>query len=374
MKVDIPISKSHYARIAMICSIAGIDIPYSDENDDIIAIREALTTDGKNVWVRSSGTAARFAIAYYATMDCEVVIDGNEQIRERPISSITEAVRAIGAEVSGNSLPVKIKGTAKPKNFVDADASQSSQTISALMLAGMRHGITIKTTGERNSWSYVEMTAEVMRKSGVKVEIGDEKIVVEKIDSVSVENVAIEKDWSSAVFWYGWCATRRKKIKIVGLKRGTCQPDEAAIGIFGKLGVLSEETDHEMRLCMKKNFVTDESHEVDCRRTPDLAMVLVPTLCKLKKKFKVTGLDTLEKKESRRGSNLCCELRKAGYDVQWDGKSLTWEGIMTKSYGKPDGYSDHRMVMALMILGVDEIDLQPLEKSYPELIRLKIDN
>ena len=374
MRVDIPISKSHYARIAMICAIAGIDIPYSDENDDIIAIREALTANDRNVWVRSSGTAARFAIAYYATMDCEVVIDGNEQIRKRPISSLTEAVRTMGAEVTGDSLPIKIKGTANPKTFVKVDASQSSQTISALMLAGMRNGITIMTTGVRNSWSYVELTAEVMKKSGVRVEIGDEMITVEKTDSVSEKDIAIDKDWSSAVFWYGWCATRGKEIEIKGLMRESFQPDEAAIEIFSRLGVESKETVYGMEL-LKNETAGDEWLEFDCRRTPDLAMTLIPTLCKLQRKFKVTGLDTLERKESRRGSNLCCELRKAGYVVHWDGKSLSWKGDFAEPHGKPDVYGDHRMVMALMILlGTEGIDLKPLEKSYPGLTQLKIDN
>lgn len=373
MRVDIPISKSYYARIAMICAIAGIDIPYSDENDDIIAIREALTTNDRNVWVRSSGTAARFAIAYYATMDCEVVIDGNEQLRNRPISSITEAVRAMGAEVTGDSLPIKIKGTGNPKNFVKVDASQSSQTISALMLAGMRNGITIMTTGVRNSWSYVELTANVMKKSGIRVEIGNEMITVGKTDSVSEKDIAIDKDWSSAVFWYGWCVTRGEEIEIKGLKRNSFQPDEAAIEIFSRLGVESKETAYGMEL-LKNEMTGDEWLEFDCRRTPDLAMTLIPTLCKLQRKFKVTGLDTLERKESRRGSNLCCELRKAGYVIQWDGKSLSWEGNLAEPYGKPDGYGDHRMVMALMILETKGIDLKPLEKSYPELIQLRIDN
>lgn len=374
MRVEIPTSKSHYARIAMICAIAGIDIPYNDENDDITAIREALTTDKDHVWVRSSGTAARFAIAYYATQDCEVVIDGCEQMRKRPVSSITEAVRAMGAEVTGDCLPVKIKGTAEPKKFVEVDASQSSQTISALMLTGMRHGMTIRTTGKRNSWGYVELTAEVMKRFGVKVEMGDVEVTVGKMGEIANEKIEVEKDWSSAVFWYGWCATRGEEIEIMGLRSGTCQPDEAAIEIFGRLGVASEESSCGMKIHMRKNVVTEDYFETDCRRIPDLAMVLIPALCRLGKRFRLTGLDTLDRKESKRGSNLCLELRKAGYMTEWNGNSLWWEGEKAKPDGKPDVYGDHRMVMAQMILGTEGIDYEPLKKSYPELIQLTINN
>ena len=188
MRVEIPTSKSCYARIAMISAIAGIAIPYSDENDDIIAIRTALTVKNGRVWVGSSGTAARFAIAYYSSMDCEVVIDGSKQLQKRPMSSIIDAVRRLGAEVQGESLPLRIKGCFWTKGEVEVDASQSSQTISALMLAGMRSGLNIKTIGERNSWSYVELTADVMRKFGVDVEINDGEVSVGGINNITLYN------------------------------------------------------------------------------------------------------------------------------------------------------------------------------------------
>ena len=162
----------------MIWAIAGIDIPYCDENDDIVTIREALSFEKKpiewdknHIWVGDSGTATRFSIAYYATQECQVIIDGSEQMQKRPISSIIEAVKSLGAEVIGESLPITIKGCRELKKSVEVDSSQSSQTISALMLIGMKHGLKITTRGKRNSWSYVELTAEVMRQFGIKVEI-----------------------------------------------------------------------------------------------------------------------------------------------------------------------------------------------------------
>lgn len=369
MKVDIPISKSCYARIAMISAIAGIDIPYSDENDDIIAIREALTTTDDSIWVHSSGTAARFAIAYYASKECDVVIDGSDQMRKRPISSIIEAAKAMGAEIEGNSLPIRIKGRIWTNREIEVDASQSSQTISALMIAGMRRGLKITTKGERNSWSYVELTAAIMKRFGVEIEISDKFVKVGEMGEICNQKADVDKDWSSAAFWYGWCLTRKEEIEIAGLKRGSCQPDEAAVEIFGKLGVVSEETSDGIKLRLNSTTMAADIFEADCRRTPDLAMVLIPALCKTHTKFNVTGLETLERKESRRGSALCTELRKAGYDVAWNGESMSWNGNMITIKGKPDVYGDHRMVMALMILGIEDINYEPLGKSYPELKR-----
>lgn len=386
MKVDIPISKSHYARIAMICAIAGIDIPYCDENDDIVAIREALSIgknpiewDKNHIWVGGSGTATRFSIAYYATQERQVIIDGSEQMQKRPISSIIEAVKSLGAEVIGESLPITIKGCRELKKSVEVDSSQSSQTISALMLIGMKNGLKITTRGKRNSWSYVELTAEVMRQFGIKVEIEEKNnyadITVHPMKDIrflKAENIEIKKDWSSAVFWYGWCATRGEEIEIEGLKRGSCQPDEAAVDIFERIGVVTEEIPDRIRL--RYNEANDNTiFELDCRKTPDLAMVLIPTLCKLERKFKVTGLDTLDGKESRRGSCLCRELRKAGYAVEWNETSMSWNGEHGIINGKTEVYNDHRMVMAMIILGAEGIDYEPLKKSYPKLIQLGID-
>lgn len=379
MRVEIPTSKSCYARIAMISAIAGIAIPYSDENDDIIAIRIALTVKNGRVWVGSSGTAARFAIAYYSSMDCEVVIDGSKQLQKRPMSSIIDAVRRLGAEVQGESLPLRIKGCFWTKGEVEVDASQSSQTISALMLAGMRSGLNIKTIGERNSWSYVELTADVMRKFGVDVEINDGEVSVGGINNLSrtpvvvegvpvvVEGVpmVVEKDWSSAAFWYGWCTANGGEIEITGLSKESCQPDSAAIDIFGRLGVVSEETTDGIKLTFK-GVESEGVFDVDCRRTPDLAMVLIPTLCRIGRRFAVSGLDTLDRKESRRGEALCRELSKYGYVVEWDGNKMVWNGEVCNAYGNPEVYGDHRMVMAHLILG-NRPDLTPLSKSYPAL-------
>jgi len=378
MKVTIPTSKSFYARVAMICAIAGIDIPYCDENDDIIAIREALSTtrqDGK-VWVGSSGTAARFCIAYYATQEGTVTIDGSEQMRKRPISSIVEAVKKLGAEVEGISLPVTIKGCKVPRTIIEVDASQSSQTISALMLAGMRQGLTIKTTGEKNSWSYVELTAEVMRQFGIKVEIyekgDDAEVRIQPMRTeIDTKNIETEKDWSSAVFWYGWCATRGEEIEIEGLKRGSRQPDEAAVEIFGRLGVVSEEYDGGILLKRGKNE-EKETFTADCRRTPDLAVVLIPTLCKMGKRFTITGLDTLDRKESQRGKALATELTRVGFNVEWDGEKMSWNGDRkgnnnTTTDYKTETYNDHRMVMASLIIGAATEDHESLKKSYPYL-------
>jgi len=369
MRVELPISKSCYARIAMICAIAGIDIPYSDENDDIIAIREALSASDGKVYVRSSGTATRFSIAYYASQECEVLIDGNEQMRKRPISSILEAVETMGAKIEGNTLPIRLKGQIWKDKTIEVDASQSSQTISALMLAGMKQGITIRTRGERNSWSYVELTAAIMSRFGAKVVIDSEMVRVDKVSSFTNPETEIDKDWSSAVFWYGWCATREENIEIAGLKRNSYQPDEAAVDIFEKLGVRSEETKWGINLTYNRESAmsSNDMLHIDCRRTPDLAMVLIPTLCKLGKRFNIDGLETLDKKESKRGSALCNELKKAGYDVEWTGNSLSWNGKMIATSGRPDFYDDHRIVMAHAILGTTEIDFSPLEKSYPRM-------
>lgn len=387
MKVNIPTSKSHYARIAMICAIAGIDIPYCDENDDIVTIREALSFEKKpiewdknHIWVGDSGTATRFSIAYYATQECQVIIDGSEQMQKRPISSIIEAVKSLGAEVIGESLPITIKGCRELKKSVEVDSSQSSQTISALMLIGMKHGLKITTRGKRNSWSYVELTAEVMRQFGIKVEIEEKNNYAEitihpikDIRHIKTGNIEIKKDWSSAVFWYGWCATKREGVEIEGLKKGSGQPDEAAVEIFKRIGVVTKEIPGGIGL--RYNETNDNTiFELDCRKTPDLAMVLIPTLCKMGRRFKVTGLDTLDGKESRRGYCLCRELNKAGYAVEWSGTSLNWYGEHRIINGKTEVYNDHRMVMAMMILEAEGIDYEPLKKSYPELIQLRSEN
>src|SRR3954447_20672768 len=78
-----------------------------------------------------AGTVMRFVPPAAALADGDVRFDGDEQARERPMSTVLDALRALGATVDGDTLPFTLRGKGSlPGGAVTIDASASSQFVS----------------------------------------------------------------------------------------------------------------------------------------------------------------------------------------------------------------------------------------------------
>ena len=343
-EVELPRSKSVVAREAMIAAVRGLQMPDSGESEDGEVIIKALSCKEELVDVRSSGTAARFAIAFYGSRCGHKIIDGSEQMRKRPVGAIVEAMRSLGAKIeylgAEGHLPVSIEDCANLGDNVEVDASESSQTISALMLIGVKN---IIMKGEVVSEGYIELTRRVMR--------GD----------------YCDKDWSSAVFWYGRVAVGDEdEVLLRGMKMNSGQPDENVVEVYKKLGVTSEETPEGVRIYKKGEKC--EMFEMNCGGCIDMVPVLVASLCRLGVRFRISGVAGLQKKESRRGSVMAREMRKLGYLVEFDGENMRWNGEKCMIEGEADVEDDHRIAMAIIVAGGIVNDTKCIDKSYKGLV------
>src|SRR5262249_904052 len=86
-----------------------------------------------------SGTAARFLASLWAVTRGKFVLSGASRLRERPMTALVEALSPAGARISFRGgpglLPFAIEGAILSSRSVTVDASQSSQFLSALLLA-----------------------------------------------------------------------------------------------------------------------------------------------------------------------------------------------------------------------------------------------
>ncbi|MBK5218022.1 MAG: 3-phosphoshikimate 1-carboxyvinyltransferase, partial [Propionibacteriales bacterium] len=124
-----------------------------------------------------AGTVMRFVPPIATLSPAAVSFDGDEQARVRPMSTIIEALRALGADIDDDgrgALPFTLRGTGGLKGGeVEIDASASSQFVSALLLAGARyeHGIDIRHTGSTlPSMPHILMSVAQLRMRGVDVD------------------------------------------------------------------------------------------------------------------------------------------------------------------------------------------------------------
>lgn len=397
--VLLPLSKSESARTLIIDAIAGQ--PLTDSVtvcDDTTALRRALTTPGNTgaiIDIGAAGTAMRFLTAYFAaTPGTDVVLDGSERMRQRPIAALVDALNQLGADISyagqQGFAPLHIRGRRLSGGSVTIDASVSSQFISALMMvgAGMPDGLTIELTGEPVSQAYTRMTAAMMEARGIDVSIQPGAVIVRPGKYTAASAGAIGADWSAASYWYTIAALSSGWIALPGLRLPSLQGDSIMAKLGERIGVNTARVDADDRPLMPGGNTPVPADtlqlsaspeqfsrlDIDATDFPDLIPTLAVAAAMLGMPFHITGVGTLRGKETDRIAALVNEALKLGLIFEADGdKSLSWDGTRIPITQLPviDTYDDHRIAMAfapcaIFIPGMSIRNPQVVAKSYPD--------
>lgn len=382
--VELPLSKSISNR-ALILAALTEGAPYPArlaECTDTEALADALKSGlTGEVNVGGAGTAMRFLTAYYAaTPGSDILLDGDERMRQRPIGKLVDALRQCGADVEYAAEegfpPLKIKGKRLKGGRVTVDATVSSQFVSALLMVAptMEEGLTLDLDGEPVSLPYILMTLGMMEDRGAVVDRTPLTISVEpsKYSSAPVDDA--EADWSAAAFFYEITALSAGWITLKDLRLDSRQGDRRAAEYFERLGVItapSEETEGAVDLQPTPDLFG--RLDADLSDTPDLAPALVVTASLLGIPFRLTGLQSLGIKECDRLQALAEEMEKVGaqvekirdFGLEWDGKRLpVLEAPVFDARG------DHRMAMALApaaiyLPGTAVKGAETVSKSFP---------
>ena len=344
MNIELPISKSIANRWLMLQAIHGDELmPVSDSMpDDVQILHHALTTLHHSTQryttlnLSNCGTAMRFLTAYAAQLENRVtILDGVERMRHRPIGQLVDALREIGAQIEylgeEGFPPLRIKGCVLDKHrIVTINHPQSTQFVSALLLIGAN----VKTD---STSPYITLTRELIQQYTTLHH--------------STQRCTIEKDWSSAAFWYEYVALHGGEITLPGLYRDSLQGDKVVADIFAHLGVHTEYTAEGItlsphRLIASSPFASRLSPlasnilEQDFGSCPDLYPAVALTCERLGIELHATGVESLPLKESDR--------LRAVREHRTD--------------------ADHRMAMALLIAGYEVDDTACISKSYPHFL------
>ena len=229
MRIELPISKSIANRLLILQAIHrdGLLTVSADMPDDVQLLHNALITlhkttqDSASLDLHNCGTAMRFLSAYCAQLEGRTtILDGVERMHHRPIGQLVEALREMGAQIEYLSKegfpPLRIKGCALDKHrIVRIDNPHSTQFVSALLLFG--------ANVQTNSTSpYIDITNTLLKQYK--------------------PTYKLEKDWSSAAFWYEHVALHGGEIELPGLFRDSLQGDKVVVDIFANLGVQTQYT------------------------------------------------------------------------------------------------------------------------------------
>ena len=379
-QVSLPLSKSISNRALVINALTDGALPLKkvakcDDTDVMVA---ALSSDEACVNIGAAGTAMRFLTAYYSSQPGrEIVIDGTERMRHRPIAVLVDALRACGAtiEYAGEECypPLRISGKKLHGGDITLSASVSSQYISALLMIAptMEQGLRLTLEGDIISRPYIMMTLSMMRQWGVESEFVGNIITIapQKYAPIDFE---VEADWSAASYWYEIAALSSGDVSLCGVNSISVQGDSEISKYFEYLGITTHFDDGIVELEPSPDLVPRLN--IDLSDQPDLAQTIVVTSCMLGIPVHITGLSTLKIKETDRLEALRAEMLKLGIVLTIERDSeLIWDGTRRPIYEFPviDTYEDHRMAMAfapvsIFIPGIVINNIEVVSKSYPD--------
>ena len=381
-EIDLPASKSISNRVLLLNALCATPGRLSNlaQCDDTDAVLSALAQpDASEVNIGAAGTAMRFLTAYFATREGrEVVIDGTERMRQRPIGVLVDALRQLGADIeyveAEGYPPLKITGTRLHGGALTVSGSVSSQYITAILLiAPVIGGITLTIEGEIMSRPYIDMTLALMARYGVKAEWRENVIHVPAGEYTALD-FTVEADWSAASYWWAMQAiVPQSRISLKGLEPQSLQGDSRIAELVSQMGVTGNWCGRYLDLRSNGGVGCCCSTFADLSGTPDIAQTLVVMLCLMGRPFRITGLRTLRIKETDRLEALRTELRKLGYVVKVEGDdAISWHFETTAAEASPHicTYHDHRMAMAfapaaIRFPGLIIDDAQVVSKSYP---------
>ena len=315
-----------------------------------------------------SGSTLRFLIPLYAARGIPAVFTGHGRLPERPLGVYADCLPPHGVTLSAASgLPLTVTGRLTGGDFA-LPGDVSSQFITGLLFALplCREDSRIRLTTPLESAGYVDMTLQVLRQAGIRVEPLEDGWFIPGSQTYRPLDTAVESDWSQAAFLLA-AGALGGEVTLTGLNPASAQGDREALSLFRRFGAAVEEAPGRI-VCRKAPL---HGIDIDAAQIPDLVPVLAVTAALADGVTHITGAARLRLKESDRLAAVADGIRRLGGRVEESPDSLTISGVSRLAGGRAEGYNDHRIVMALSMaaLGceapVTVTDAQSVAKSWP---------
>jgi len=317
-----------------------------------------------------AGTVMRFLPALAATANGDITIDGDEAARRRPMATVLDALRALGARIDGAALPFTVHGTGTlPGGTVRIDASASSQFVSGLLLsaASFADGVrVIHSGGPLPSMPHIEMTVQTLRSVGVIVDDSRKDEWRVEPGPVKPWTTVIEPDLSNATPFLAAAAVTGGTVTVPHWPAGTDQAGDAIRGILTAMGATVElgETGLTVTGPAVLRGIDVDLHDVG-ELTPTIAAIAVFA----EQASHLRGIGHLRGHETDRLAAIAADIAALGGRVEETADALTiWPGPLHG--GQWGSYADHRMatagaIIGLRVPGVAVDDIATTAKTLP---------
>ena len=314
-------------------------------------------------FVGESGSTLRFLLPLALALGVEASFRTAGRLAERPMTALTEALAAHGAEIEGLTVRGQLKA-----GIYEIDATISSQFVTGLLMAlpRLEGDSEIVLLGRAVSAPYIDITLEVLRSAGIVVEATERGFLIRGGQRYRLKRADVPADFSGAAFPIV-AGALGGAVTVRGLDLSSAQGDKAIVEVVRKAGALV--TLSEGNITVKRGAL--RAFTADIGETPDLAPILAVLAAYSEGESILKNVSRLRDKESDRLLAIQVMLSRAGIESRVGKDDLVIVG------GKPQGaafraFADHSMAMSEAILaayaeGESEIDdMTCVKKSYPE--------
>jgi 3-phosphoshikimate 1-carboxyvinyltransferase len=318
-----------------------------------------------------AGTVMRFLPPAAALATGEIEFDGDPHARLRPMSTVLNALRALGADVTGDALPFVVRGNGGLRGGeVVVDASGSSQFVSGLLLSGahFEDGVTVLHDGKPvPSLPHIDMTVEVLRSAGVVVDDSEPNRWRVEPGPVHGREWYVEPDLSNATVFLAAAAATGGEVVVPGWPERTTQAGDAVRDVLSRMGCEVELTAEGLRVRGPEKL---SGLDVDLRDESELTPTVAALAALADGPTRIRGVAHIRGHETDRIAALVTEINRLG-----GAATETEDGLIIDPKPMRGGvwrsYADHRMATAGAIVGlvvpeVEVDDIGSTAKTIPD--------
>lgn len=319
-----------------------------------------------------SGSTLRFLIPLALLHGAPVTFVGHGRLMQRPLGPYFEIFREKGIRAAAKDGSLTVEGSL-PAGRYRLPGDVSSQFVSGLLFALplLQGDSEIVLTSPLESKGYVDMTIEVLRQFGIRVENrGYRGIRIAGGQRYRAQDYTVEGDYSQAAFFLV-AGALGCDVRCTGLRPDSLQGDKAILELIRQTGALVEQP---AEGCFQaRRTAVMHGIRADVREIPDLVPILAVLCAFCPGESRIEGAARLRIKESDRLSAITHELRQMGADITEGSDSLLIRGRDMLCACTTSAWNDHRIAMALaiaacrvegevLITGAQEA----VKKSYPD--------
>ena len=376
-KIIIPSSKSQTIR-ALLISVFSRGVSYikhpliSDDTESCINAVKAMGADvsileNGNITVDAtyafsdmdelsidagnSGTTEYLSLPMLSSLGIQVNIDGDEMLRKRPLKPLLDALESLGAETESTEgfPPASIRG---PLDGGECTIEcKTSQYLSGLLLgAPLAIGDSHIKCSVLFEKPYVKMTLKWLDDQGIKYRISDdlEEVWVKGGQSYKPLDTYIEGDFSSASFFFVAAAIHGTEVTVEGLDKNSTQGDKEILNILEKMGCSIKWNGMAVTVKGPEKL---KGGVFDLNAIPDTLPALSVAAAFAEGDTILENVEQARIKETDRIKVMRENLNDLGVEAEERRDALIVHGKGSVKGGKAKGYGDHRVIMALAVLG-----------------------